>query len=331
MTTMSRSRVLFVVVSGLLVGAFVLRVRSHLHRPEVTLKHPANATWDLPAVSPPSDYVAHPRVLPAEQNAGPDRIVSLAPNITEILCALGLRDRLVGRTPYCLHPPEIGSVPVVGALIDANFEKIKALSPDIVFVTSNSSRSIAGLQQLGLRHEIVPHDTLDEVYEAIERVGRICDRPETARELTAAIQADVARLTISPDRAAAHPRRVLIVLGPLPVPPSAVFVAGPGSFLAGLLTMAGHTNAAADSVSASHGEISLERLRLLDPEIIVEFRTTVTEQLLTNLYQSWAQVGDLQAIREQRVRCVGGEEHLSAGPRIALTLFHLRTALGSVD
>jgi len=199
MTTMSRSRVLFVVVSGLLVGAFVLRVRSHLHRPEVTLKHPANATWDLPAVSPPSDYVAHPRVLPAEQNAGPDRIVSLAPNITEILCALGLRDRLVGRTPYCLHPPEIGSVPVVGALIDANFEKIKALSPDIVFVTSNSSRSIAGLQQLGLRHEIVPHDTLDEVYEAIERVGRICDRPETARELTAAIQADVARLTISPE------------------------------------------------------------------------------------------------------------------------------------
>ncbi len=328
---MSRSRILVVVVCALLAGALALRVRSHLSRPAVTLRHPAVSAWELPGTAPPPDYVARPRVAPGEEDAGPQRIVSLAPSVTEVLCALGLRDRLVGRTPYCLHPPGIESVPVVGALTDANFEKIKSLSPDVVFVTSNSSRSIAGLQQLGLRHEAIPHDTLDQVYDAILRVGQICDRPETASQLAAAIRADVARLTVAPDQAAPQRRRALVALGPLPVPPSAVFVAGPGSFLDGLLAIAGQINAAADSVSVSHGEISLERLRVLDPEVILEFRPEVTERLLLDLYQSWAQVGDMQAIREQRVRCVGGQEHLSAGPRIALTLYHLRAALASLE
>ena len=115
------------------------------------------------------------------------------------------------------------------------------------------------------------------------------------------------------------------------MPPKSVWAAGPGSFLDGLLELAGHTNAARGALKVSHGEIPLARMRILDPEVILEFREDVTDADKIDLYQTWAEVGDLQAIREQRVRSVGGREWLSAGPRIAIALHRLVTSLSEFD
>src|SRR3954467_13518107 len=62
----------------------------------------------------------------------PLRIVSLSPNTTETLFALGVGDRVVGRSRYCDHPPEAARIPVVGGYVDASLEAILALHPDLV-------------------------------------------------------------------------------------------------------------------------------------------------------------------------------------------------------
>jgi iron complex transport system substrate-binding protein len=282
---------------------------------------PDAATQPAGATQPvPRDFVAHPSVAEGEQANGPRRIISLAPSITEVICALGLRDRLVGRTQYCVYPPGLESVPSVGALMDTNYEFIKSLQPDVVFVTANSGDMIGRLSALHLHGEPVPHNSVEDIYAAIRRVGEVCGRPRTADALIRAIQADVSNLQQQVAVAHRPSRRVLVMLGELPVPPSAIFVAGPGSFLDGLLQMAGGTNAARDALHSSHGEIPLEKLIQIDPELILEFRDRPAPGAIEDMYRSWSAVGELRAIRDRHVRTVGGLEWLSAGPRIALEL-----------
>ena len=70
------------------------------------------------------DWVREPPVVEDEADVPALRVLSAAPNVTEICCALGLADRLVGRTRYCTYPPEIEKVRSIGALNDLNVETL---------------------------------------------------------------------------------------------------------------------------------------------------------------------------------------------------------------
>jgi iron complex transport system substrate-binding protein len=350
---MLKRRHLCVMLCGLLaVMAVSLRIREGLHREHLVVAAagfqatagspsgpggrpagpPLLTTKDESFFAPPRDYVLHPDVAPGEENQGPARIISLAPSITETLCALGLQDRLVGRTQFCLYPPKItrpGGVPVVGGIMDTNLEMIRALQPDLVLNTANSGDVGPRLDALRLRHESLPHDSLEDVFVGIERAGVVCGRPQTAHQLVAAIRADLERLQNAVREAHARQLRVLVVCGDFPVPPSAVWVAGPGLFLDTLLRSSGHRNAAADLLKAPFGEIPLERLVVLDPDVILTFPDRpLTETQTAEIYRSWSPLACMQAIRSQHIRPVGSPQWLSAGPRIAIELHQLISVLG---
>lgn len=324
---MNRVAMLFSVCAGIVAAAVALRVRSHLgeHLPFAPDPTSTALKLSLPA---PRDRVLQPWMAPGEENLGPRRIISLAPSITETLCALGLRERIVGRTPFCSYPPEIKEVPAVGGVLDTNLEWIRALQPDLVAITTTHAGLAGKLTALGLGHAAIPHESFDDVFEAIAAAGRACDRPETARQLVATIRDDLNALENSAAAARVRPRRVLMVTGGLRVPPGALWVAGPGSFLDALLRRAGHLNAAAEILREPHGEVPLERLLVLDPEVILTFPDTLpTPDEMDQALRSWMRVGRLQAIGYRRVRAVGGAEWLSAGPRIALELHRIMTVL----
>ncbi len=120
---------------------------------------------------------------------------------------------------------------------------------------------------------------------------------------------------------------MLLTYDPLPVPPRAIWVAGPGSFLDALLRLSGHTNAAAAAGSAPDMELPLEKLLTLDVDVILTFGEELSDQERSQLYESWADLASVRAIREQRVRRAGGKEWLSAGPRVALALHDFMTVL----
>ena len=99
-----------------------------------------------------------------------ERIVSLAPNLTEIVYAVGAGDRLVGRTRYCDYPPEVKNVAKIGDTMSPSIERIIALKPQIVLV-STASQLEAFTKQLD-QQQIAVYVTnprsLDEVFRSID-------------------------------------------------------------------------------------------------------------------------------------------------------------------
>ena len=121
-----------------------------------------------------------------EPSRGDDlRIISLAPNLTEILFELGLGDQIVGVTNYCTYPPEALEKEKVGGFIDPNLEKIVSLEPDLV-VSEHwpSSKTVPRLREFGLQvSEVISPRSFEEIYQVIRGVGDAVNRSQGAEEL----------------------------------------------------------------------------------------------------------------------------------------------------
>ena len=115
----------------------------------------------------------------------PERIVSLAPNVTEILFSLGLGDRIVGVTNFCNFPEEAKSKEKVGMLINPNIEKIISLKPDlIIWNTEGENKQIfTRLSELGLKIYIISPRTIEALFNSIINIGNICNRKKSAEEI----------------------------------------------------------------------------------------------------------------------------------------------------
>src|SRR5262249_29494237 len=129
--------------------------------------------------------------------ASAHRIVSLAPNITEILFALGLGDRVVGVTEFCNYPPEALRLPKVGGFVNPNAEVILALHPDLVVATPNVGNKtfVERLIAVGARVVVVQARNVAEIDPAITAIASAAGVEEAGRGLVARIHRDLARAT----------------------------------------------------------------------------------------------------------------------------------------
>ena len=278
------------------------------------------------AYEPPEqvDRVVSPRVDTAEAEAPALRIVSAAPNVTEICCALGLREMLVARTKYCVHPPGIASVPSIGALVDVDLEFLLELKPDLILVSGASRAQSEKLASLGLRFETLPDTSLSDLFAAIRRVGALTGRARTAESLCREIHEQL-------DRAQARfrggaPARVLLLTGVLSDPPRPPFVAGAGSFYEELLRLGGHANAIGGAAFAA---LSLEAIVEADPDVIIELDPAADRDARGDAAarRVWSALGPLRAVQTGRIRVLHGPQHYLLGPRIAQTAAALLSAV----
>jgi iron complex transport system substrate-binding protein len=177
---------------------------------------------------------------PGPTSKAPRRVVTLAPNLTEIVFALGAGDRLVGVSEYSDYPDAARAIPRVGGL-EVDPEKVAALSPDLILaIAEGTGRGAVGaLEAAGLPVVVVPSGSLDAVLESIRVAGARLGREASARALVEELARKRAAVR---ERAAAskHPRTLLLVW---PDPPQA---AGGGTFLDDVLDEAGAANIVAD-------------------------------------------------------------------------------------
>ena len=131
----------------------------------------------------------HPR---ANANA---RIVSLVPSITELLFSLGLEERVVGRTGFCIHPRDaVRNVPKVGGTKDVRLDVLRELHPThvIVNVDENDLDTFAEIQEF-VPHVIVTHPNAPEDNIALYRLlGEVFNVEARAEQLTAELQRELA-------------------------------------------------------------------------------------------------------------------------------------------
>jgi len=192
-----------------------------------------------------------------------DRIVSLAPNLTEIVFAVGAGNRLVGRTSYCDYPPEAKAIAEVGDTIHPNIEPIIALKPQVVLV-STASQLEAFTQQLQGQNIAVfvtdPHD-LEGVFRSIEQIGEIVGEKDRANQLVQKLR----ERTNAVEQAAKQkpPVRVFYQASGEPL-----YTAGRDSFVTDLMRRAGAVSVTAD-VPGAWPKYSNESALAARPEAII--------------------------------------------------------------
>jgi len=176
---------------------------------------------------------------PAPGSGSPRRVVALAPNLTEIVFAVGAGGTLVGVSEYSDFPPAAQAIPRVGGL-EVSAEKVVSLRPDLVLATSegNAKGPVSALAAAGVPVLAVPAGSLGAVIAGIRLVGQRLGRAGAADLLAADLEKRLAavrsRVSLSRKR---RPRAVLLIW---PDPPQA---AGGGTFLNDLLAEAGGENA----------------------------------------------------------------------------------------
>jgi len=192
-----------------------------------------------------------------------DRIVSLAPNLTEIVYAVGAGDRLVGRTKYCDYPAEVKNVAEIGDTMTPSIERIIALKPQIVLV-STASQLEAFTRQLDQQKIAVyvtsPH-SLEEVFRSIATLGDLFGTHERANKLVADLRrrADVVAAAVGPTK----PVTVFYQVSNEPL-----YTIGRESYLTDLVRRAGGVSVTAD-VPTSFPRFSGEAALAARPEAII--------------------------------------------------------------
>jgi iron complex transport system substrate-binding protein len=229
---------------------------------------PASAqTGIAPAGFGPQDAAPIPRSFtdeagrPVQVPAGVKRIVSLAPNLTEIVFALGQSDRLAGDTDFCDYPAEASKKPHVGGPVNPNLEQVVALKPDLVLATAiNRRETVDALARIGVPvYATDPHSVADMIT-SIEHIGKVLEAEKTATPLAAGLRERLFNL----DRriSGATPRRVLFVVWTDPL-----ITVGRDTFIADALRRAGARSVV--DATAEWPRISFEEILRLQPEFLV--------------------------------------------------------------
>jgi len=117
----------------------------------------------------------------------PQRIISLAPNVTEILYLLGAQDRLIGNTIQCTWPEEAKRKPKIGDLLNPNYEVILAAKPDLVIASTagNDRNAVMKLSGLGAPVYVAAPRTVERIFQSVEDIARITDCTERGLQLVA--------------------------------------------------------------------------------------------------------------------------------------------------
>lgn len=247
----------------------------------------------------------------------PRRVVSLAPSLTEFAFALNAGGLLVGATSYCNHPAAAKKVPRIGGMEDGsiNFEQVLGLRPDLVLaIGEGQGLAVERLRRLGLKVEVVPSQTVEDVFRALPLLGRLLGRPAEAARLAADLQARVTR--------------VREAIGPLPLNrrPRVFFkiwsrplMTATRNTLAGqLIELAGGVNVFGE-VAGSYPQVSPEAVLRRRPELIVipnhyEDRGSPRSRVEGTGLES------AEAVRAGRILLIQGDMISRAGPRVAEAL-----------
>lgn len=253
----------------------------------------------------------------------PQRVVSLAPNITEVLFALGLGESVVGVTRFCDYPPESAAKVKIGGLIDPNLEKIKALNPDLVIgFRGNPITILERIRDLGLRLFVLEMgEDLESVFLIIRNTGIVTGCQGQAESLIQAMKDKYAQIQSSLRDITHEPKVFLSLHG------QGLWTCGQGSFLDDLVRKARGINIAGH-INRNWLHLNREHLIHEDPEVIIiisrsrqEFTKNKKRMMEERYYQK------LKAVQTKRIYFLDDNLATRPGPRLIDALDELARLL----
>lgn len=224
----------------------------------------------------------------------PRRVVSLAPNITEIIYALGQENLLKGVTLYSDFPPAAVSLPKVGSYVQLNLEKIVALKPDLcIAIKDGNPRVVARrLESLNIPVYAVDPKNLETVMQTVLEIGNLLNANQRADFLVQRMRSRVLKVKSLVTKAAYRPR-VFFQIGISPI-----VSVGTDTFIHELIELAGGKNLAQGPVA--YPRFSREQVLVLSPEILI-ITSMARAAVFEKVKAEWSRWPNMPAIRDHRI------------------------------
>jgi iron complex transport system substrate-binding protein len=260
--------------------------------------------------------------------AAPARIISCAPNLTEMLFALGAGPRVIGVTRFCQFPPEARDRPPLGDLYQPNLEAIVAARPDLIVLVPGNRKVLdffAGKAEPTIL-ETNACETIAEIQATIRRLGAAVGAPARGDSLVAAIDAGLEAVRAA--HAGVAPVRYLLILGHAEGALEQIYVVGPPTYLGELMEMVGGVNVV-DAALGRYPIVTREAIVAMNPDVVLERHLggTATDEQKARTVALWNQLPTLSAVRNGRVRVLDDDHVTINGPDLVNTAWTLSAAL----
>jgi iron complex transport system substrate-binding protein len=258
----------------------------------------------------------------------PQRIVTLAPSVTETVFSVGLGKEVAGVTSFCRYPPEVMNLPKVAGFSDVNVEAILRLRPDLVILPVDKVQTEAELTRLGLT--VMPMDTrtLPGLLAAVEELGKATNHRKEADEVISRIR-DAINFAQNNAKGKERPKVLFSVmhsyagLGYI----SEITAAGDDGFFSYLINICGGVNAYQGALSFP--TLSREAIFKLNPDVIIDLVRSEEEAAEASL--GWLSLSSVSAIKNGRLHMFTDESDTVPGPRAYLTIRKTALAIHPLD
>lgn len=236
----------------------------------------------------------------------PMKVISLSPEMTEIIFGIGGGDKLIGRSSYCDYPAMTSEIDDYGSLTSINIETVIAADPDVIFVSSMATDdSVAALKDQGIKVIALDKDSsLEGTYEYFNAVGKVINRQSEALALETSIKGQIEGVATQVEGLEA-PTLYYVVYAAEGYDSAATG----DTFIHEIIEVAGGDNVAKDGTDWSY---SIEKLVEQDPEIVICSEHGDAKASVENL----TGYKDLTAVLEGRLFEVDANIFSRQGPRI---------------
>jgi iron complex transport system substrate-binding protein len=249
----------------------------------------------------------------------PKKIITLAPNLTEMIFNLGLQNYLAGNTLYCNYPEEAEKIEKVGDLLTFNFEKIIKLKPDLIFITveGNTKETYEKFKELGLKIFVSNPRNFSGVKKTFSDISRIFRVEEKANKILNEWNLVIDNIKRGKDSLINKTALFLIELKP-------IMLAGKNTFLNEYLEFNGLKNIA-DDVDLNYPVFNREEILRRDPDFIIyPTGEDITIKKIISVYPEWK---FLKAIKNKNVIFIDRDLYMRPGSRFVEALVDLNSRL----
>jgi iron complex transport system substrate-binding protein len=242
----------------------------------------------------------------------PSRIVSMAPNLTEILFALGLDARIVGVTQDSDYPPAALDKPRVGTFWQPNIEAIIASKPDLVVTLAfEQQKELARrLQRIGYKCLTVNIEKIEDFFQALAALGAATAADQQAQELSRRIKTQIHRFQ---EATAGLPRVTVLWV----VQREPLRIAPRDTFINEMIELAGGENAVGPSLH-NYPPIGAEQVIAVAPEAIIEpvMVPGPPQEQQRQALAYWQKFTNVPAVVSRRIYVIDGDVVSRPGPRL---------------
>ncbi len=242
-----------------------------------------------------------------------EKIITLAPSMTEVVYALGLEDKLVAVSSACDYPEEALEKDDVGRIDEPDIEKIVALEPDLVLAESvTDDESVERLSELGIKIIGFNPESINDTIDMIEDVAYLTSAEEAGDEVTSRMESDYQNLKelVSEKLENNERKRVFYEIWSDPL-----YTAGEGTFIDSLIHDAGGYNIGREA-EGSWPTYSLESLIDADPEVYVSSAHSTPDGLTLEKLRERETFREISAFKNDRLYLVDQDLVNRPSPRI---------------